>query len=218
MKTHLSIAAALFALAIPPSASAQDQNAVPAPPAEQAPPVVTNQAPPQTYPQAVYTAPPYAGYPQPYYVAQPYMGRAGRPPIVGYRTEQRPTTALWAAGLAAFLAGWVLDFAVLTPIANAVSNDRSEAVEQDAWAWSLVPIVGPWIQLGLGAPHPAIPITTGILQLAGVGMFIAGMLWQQEVRVPIYQGDPDDPNMRRVDVSLRPELGGGTLALAYRHR
>lgn len=214
----LSISGLTATAAAQPSAETGSP-VVQAPAPAQQPPVYAPQPYPAPYP-APYAAPPY-GYPAPgygYYPAPaPLRGRPARP-IVGYRTVQRPTTALWGSGLALFLAGWVFDFAVLTPLANAISIDRPESVEQDSWAWSLVPLVGPWIQLGLEAPHPAIPVTMGLMQLGGVALIIAGLVSQQSVRVPIYQGDPEDPASDQVALSAQPAIGGGTLAVAFTHR
>jgi hypothetical protein len=126
----------------------------------------------------------------------------------GTRTEMQPDRGLWGAGVGLFVAGYVLELA-LTPIANAISHDRPEAVEQDAWAWSLLPIVGPVIQLGIGAPHPAIPITTDLLQISGLVLFIMGMTSQHEVQVPVYAlGDPSDPTTPRLAFDLTPTSGG----------
>ncbi len=132
-------------------------------------------------------------------------------PIVGYRTQTRANPALWGTGLALFLAGYVLDFAVLTPLANAISNDRDGADEEDAWAWSLLPIAGPIIQLGIGAPHPAIPIATGLMQLGGMVLFIWGLTDEQTLRVPVRAGDPEDPNLPTLGFDARPLPGGGEL-------
>lgn len=35
-----------------------------------------------------------------------------------------------------------------------MGDDRDPGAEEDAGAWSLLPVVGPWIQLGIGAPTP----------------------------------------------------------------
>lgn len=143
--------------------------------------------------------------------------RGARRPIVGYRTETRNPPALWGAGLGIFLAGWVLDFAVLTPLANLLSEDRSGANEQDAWAWSLIPIAGPLIQLGIGAPHPAVPILTGLLQLGGLVTFIVGLTSTETHRAAIYQGDPEDPAMLRVELDASPVESGAMIGVTIRH-
>lgn len=231
MKTLAHLALALAATSLASAASAQD-----APPPQAPPPPTYAPAPAPTYGapaygQPTYGQPPYGqpapaygypapayGYPAPgygYYPTAPV--RRGRV-VVGHRNVERPNPALWGTGLALLLAGWVLDFAVLTPLANAISDDRPPEVEEDSWAWSLLPLVGPWIQLGLEAPHPAIPITLGLMQLAGAGMIIAGLVSHQSIRVPIYEGDPDAPGSARVDLGVAPSPGGGVLTLALAHR
>ena len=137
--------------------------------------------------------------------------------MVGYRSETRSPPAIWGTGLGLFLAGYVLDFAILTPIANAISIDRPGASEQDSWAWSLIPIAGPIIQLAIEAPHPAIPIITGLMQIGGLVTFIAGLTMQETRRLPIYQGDPEDPSMLRVELDAGPVPGGGQALLTVRH-
>jgi hypothetical protein len=160
-------------------------------------------------------APYYGQYPaQPYYVP---TAAAARPRLLGYRTEERSVRAMWVPGMVAFLAGWVLNFGVATPLANAISNDRDGAVEEDAWAWSLVPLAGPLVQLGIGAPHPAIPLVMLTLQGVGLGMFIAGLVMKETVRLPVYEGDPHDPNATRIDLSAIPVEGGAQVGLTLTH-
>ena len=141
----------------------------------------------------------------------------GRRNIIGYRDVQQNPPELWGTGLGLFLAGYVLDFAILTPIANAISVDRTGADEQDAWAWSLLPIAGPIVQLAIEAPHPAIPIATGLMQIGGLVLFILGLTETQEAQVPIFEGSPDDPNMLRVGADLAPVDGGGVLNVTLTH-
>lgn len=174
----------------------------PTPPPQVGQPVVVAPVAPRYAPQPRYGA--SYGYGQ-----QPYAPR-GRE-IVGYRTEQQAPTSIWGAGLGCFLAGYVLDL-ILTPLANAISDDRPGAVEEDAMAWALLPVVGPIIQLAIGAPHPAIPITTGLLQLGGLTALIVGLVSQEDVRVPIYRGDEDDPNLQ-ADLTLAPTVGGAAAGL-----
>jgi hypothetical protein len=153
------------------------------------------------------------GHTTPAHVYRPRRGRA----IVAYRTETRNPPALWGAGLGLFLGGWVLHFAALTPIANAVSNERSNAAEQDAQAWALVPIAGPLAQLGLEAPHPAIPILAGALQIGGIVLFALGLTTTEQTRVPIYEGSPEDPSMLTVELDGGASPDGAFVGLTLRH-
>lgn len=158
--------------------------------------------------------------PAPVYMGTPYVPSYLPPahrPIVGYRTETRARTALWGPGLGLFLAGYVLNWAALTPLANAISEDRDGADEEDAWAWSLLPIAGPVIQLAIGAPHPAIPITTGLLQLVGAVLFVWGVTDQETVRIPVRAGDPDDPSIPTLGFDASPLPGGGEVRVSLAH-
>ncbi len=226
LSTFSALALALTVSSFAPAVRAQEAPHAPPPAQPYAPAPPPYAAPP--YGAPAYGAPAYGapghgyapayGYPAPAYGYYPTMPvRRGRA-VVGHRDVERPNTALWGTGLALFLAGWVLDFAAFTPLANAISDDRPPEVEEDSWAWSLLPLVGPWIQLGLEAPHPAIPITLGLLQLAGAGMIIAGLVTRQTIRVPIYEGDPEAPGSARVDLGVAPSLGGGVLTVALAHR
>jgi hypothetical protein len=199
MRTSITILALALSVAAP--AAAQAPAPTPAP---------TPMSAPTTAP-TIYSAPSYA----PSYAYAP----RGRPERVqtGVRTERQTDRGLWGGGIGLFLAGWVLDFAVLTPLANAMSTDRTDAAEQDAWAWSLLPIAGPVIQLGVGAPHPAIPITTGLMQIGGLVMFILGMTTFHDTEVPVYAfGDPHDPRTARLSMDVSP-MGDGAYATLTLH-
>jgi hypothetical protein len=228
----------------PPGPAPQQPYGAPPGPAPQqpyAPP--PGPAPQQPYGQPYYGPQqryygPQQGHPQPYY-QQPYAPQypAYRPyapqpqrgservtvprhrsEIVGYRQESRNPPAVWSAGLGFFIAGYALNFAILTPIANALSVDRPGASEQDAWAWSLLPILGPIVQLGIEAPHPAIPLLTGLMQIGGLTTFIVGLTMREVTRhVPIYRGDPEDPSMLRVELDASPLEGGGQVSLTVTH-
>ncbi len=136
------------------------------------------------------------------YSVFPPRDRSGRM-LIGTRHEMQNDRGLWGTGLGLFLAGWVIDIAG-TAIFNAASNDREGALEQDAMAWSIVPWVGPMIQLGLQAPHPALPIMSGLLQLGGTVLFIFGLSTQHDVEVPIYGW----PGMARIGFAVAPTEGG----------
>ncbi|MFK7985318.1 MAG: hypothetical protein AB8I08_04735 [Sandaracinaceae bacterium] len=144
-------------------------------------------------------------------------GRGRQRVVIGYRDIRRSPPEIWGTGLGLFLAGYVLDFAVLTPIANAISNDRDGGDEEDAWAWALIPVAGPIIQLGVGAPHPAIPIATGLMQIGGLVTFILGVLDEQTTSIPIYQGSEHDPSMLRIGLDAAQLDGGAALRVTLTH-
>jgi hypothetical protein len=153
------------------------------------------------------TAPTYGTtlYSAPQYVP---TGRGRERAVVGVRHEQQNDRGLWGAGLGLFLGGWAADIA-LTALGNAISNDRPPSAEEDALAWSLLPLVGPIVQLGIGAPHPAIPILGGVMQITGLVLFVMGMTSTHDAEVPIYAfGDPHDARTARLGMSLSPTAGG----------
>lgn len=160
-------------------------------------------------PAAAYEAAPALAAPAPVveYSAFPPHDRRGRV-LIGTRQELQTDRGLWGAGLGLFLAGWVIDI-VGTAIFNAVSDDRDGSVEEDAMAWSLVPWVGPMIQLGLEAPHPALPIMTGLLQITGTVLFVLGVTSQNETEVPIY----GRPGTASLGFDIAPTDGGAYAAL-----
>ena len=156
------------------------------------------------------TAPAYAPvYAPPYdpsYASMP-RGRGGRI-VIGTRHEQQSDRGLWGAGLGLFLGGWVLDI-VGTAIANAMS-DRSSTDENNAQAWSVMPLGGPIAQLVVGAPHPALPLTFGIMQITGLVMFVMGLTSTHDAEVPVYAlGDPSDPTTPRLAFEVTPRSDGG---------
>ena len=218
MRTTITTLA--LALAITTNASAQTLEPAPAPVAEPtvapapapASVIVTTVAPTPT----VYASPLYAPIYDTRYDTRYAPAARGRPQRVqiGVRTERQSDQGLWGLGLGFFIAGWVLDFAVLTPIANAMSHDRTDAAEQDAWAWSLMPVVGPIVQLAIGAPHPAIPLLTGVMQIGGLVLLAMGLTSTHDAEVPVYAfGDPSDPRTARLSMGLAPMVDGGYATL-----
>ncbi len=139
--------------------------------------------------------------------AFPRTDRHGRV-LAGTRHETQSDRGLWGAGLGLFIGGWVLDI-VGTAIFNAVSDDRDGALEEDAMAWSIVPFVGPIVQLALQAPHPALPLTSGLMQIGGLVLFCLGITSQHDVEIPIYgYADAGSPSMT-LGFDARPMGDGG---------
>jgi hypothetical protein len=132
-------------------------------------------------------------------------GRGGRV-VIGTRHEQQSDRGLWGGGLGLFIAGWALDI-LSVPIANAI-HPRDNWT--DSLAWGVLPIAGPVGQLTVGAPHPALPITFGIMEIAGAIMFIMGVTSTHDAEVPVYAlGDPRDPMTPRLAFSVAPSDSGG---------
>ncbi len=191
--------------------------------------VQQQQAPQQPYPQPQpapapvqqvqvpqqswgYAYQPQGGYPV---GAYGYQVPTQQQPQFHFEERERATRRLWLPGVILFGLGWVGDFAIATPLANSISDERDPAIEQDAWAWSVVPIVGPIAQLVTGAPHPAIPVTMGLMQIGGLALFIAGMLTKETVQVRVM--GPPDGHGTTVDLDAVPVQGGGMLQVTVGH-
>jgi hypothetical protein len=58
---------------------------------------------------------------------------------------------------------------------------------------------------------------TGLFQVGGVVLLAAGLASSEDVRVPIYEGDPDDPTATRVELGVAPSAGGGQIGLTITH-
>jgi hypothetical protein len=158
--------------------------------------------------QVVVTPAGYGTMPAPYtssYSGYGTRGRAGRV-VVGMRHEQQPDRGLWGGGLGLFLAGWVLDI-ISVPIANSF-HPRDNWT--DSLAWGVLPFAGPVGQLTVGAPHPALPITFGLMEIVGAVMFIVGLTSTHDAEVPVYAfGDPSNPETPRLAFNVTPSDGGG---------
>jgi hypothetical protein len=214
MLTRTLIVSALLTLtSLAAPAAAQDAVApAPAAPVTTAPVMVPAAAPASaTLTSGAYAVPPgYATTSSGTVI--PTTDRRGRM-LVGTRHEMQSDRGLWGLGLGLFLAGWALDIAG-TAIFNAVSDDRDGAQEEDAMAWSILPFVGPFVQLGLEAPHPALPITSGLLQITGLVLFVLGMTSQHDAEIPVYAfGDPSDARTARLGLDLSPTAGGAYATL-----
>lgn len=124
-------------------------------------------------PAPVYGAPPPVG---------PAYGQAPAPAAPATRTEQGHITGLIVAGAVVLGAGW------LTNIIVSLGAGASIIDPSEDWApfrfTGLVPVLGPWIQLGI-KPGNAIGrrniwgeylVIDGVFQLAGLAMLIAGIV------------------------------------------
>lgn len=200
-----------------PTSSAQQQAGQaaqrPAPMPQQQMPQQQMQMPQQTW---GYAYPPPTGYPVAGVPGVHYGYQTPVPqPQYHFEDQERATKGLYVPGIILFGIGWVGNFAIATPAANMASDDRPDAAEEDAWAWSVVPIVGPIAQLAIGAPHPAIAITMGLMQIGGLALFIAGLVSKETVQVRV--AGPPDGNGTTVDLDVVPMEGGGALQLTVGH-
>lgn len=164
-------------------------------------------APPAQYaqPQPYYAPPPQPAYQQPVY-AQP--AQPAQP-----RTVTRPNIGLIVSGSVLLGVGWVTNFITGLPAGDDPFTSGSEP-EWDAFrVTSLIPVAGPWIQLGVKptafsqdywAPWL---IINGLMQVSGVTMLIIGASTSRTETVAAAE-----PNFRMAFVpQLGPVRAGGAL-------
>jgi len=201
------------------SASVAEAQPAPPPPQPQQPPVAQPPVagPAQGQPQIITTTPDGQavnanGQPTTIIVVQgggqttPRKRRTlpaeeGQPPPAGYHAEQRMIKPLVIAGWSTFGAGYLLT--LLGGVGVAVSNscafgtNCSHAANDSGWI-SFIPIAGPWIYVANGGFADASRIYfgfTGVLQVAGLGMAIAGHAAHMDVWVSDEAKNPYGPRI-----------------------
>lgn len=138
--------------------------------------VVQGQAPPPPQPQPYYAPQPQPVYAQPAYPPPAQPARPAQP-----RTVTRPNLGLIVSGAVLLGVGWVANIISGLPAGDDPFDSGSEP-EWDAFRLtSIIPVAGPWIQLGVKPTTFAQDywapwlIIDGLLQLAGVTMLIVGI-------------------------------------------
>jgi hypothetical protein len=151
-------------------------------------------------------------YAQPYYgqpYAQPYAPTY-QPPQRQLRYEDRETSikGLWIPGIIIFGVSYALtaSLSLLSP-------------DPDYQTFALIPLVGPWMMLAEAGNDEEITgaLAGGVLQLAGVTMFILGLVLKQSVRVATYALDEGDERSPTLSFDLRPAPAGGMVGLTLTH-
>ncbi len=123
-------------------------------------------------------APLPAGPPPP----QGYGPPPGQRPPPRYRTERTPILGLVIAGAVTFGVVWLATVGVTAGVSS--DADRGEAT-----GYAAIPMVGPWVMLGSDLDtddYSAALVTSGILQAAGVAMFVLGVTIRTKRKVPVY--------------------------------
>lgn len=174
-----ALAAALvitLSAALAPS-GAHAQEAQPAQPAQEAQPAQPAQpaAPAQPTVQTIYVQPQPQGYPVTYVQPQPTYATA---PV----RERRggPNIGLLVSGGVMLGVGWIVNFIVGLPAGDDPFRSGSEPEWEGFRIASLVPVAGPWIQLGVKPTGFTEDywamwlLIDGALQLAGTTMLIIG--------------------------------------------
>lgn len=185
-------------------ATGEDEIVVPPPP----PPEL---APAQSPPSQPRRGPASSGLTDPDARTQPYYyGPQPRPPppvSTHTETRQRIIWPLLAPGIGALAGGWVgywlaYTLGALICVTGSCSSDFTEQ-----WGYSLIPLAGPWLNIGLANAEPIWPTVMGILQSAGLVLMIVGLTVREEVEVEV----PDQPRpTMRVELGATP-MGGPML-------
>ena len=173
----------------------------------------------ETYGGAAYGAPstttPYAtpsGAP----VAMRYSTPSVPTPIPTSPTVVRsaPTMGLLIPGVVLFGLGWLPNVLSVAPEIAALDGVR---VHPD-WAYvGMIPLIGPFIQLGFEDGYPLWSVISGAAQVAGLTLFILGLVIRDEWEEPAFVFDSHDPRSPRLSFSVEGAPGGaiGTLRLAH---
>jgi hypothetical protein len=163
----------------------------------------------------------YPAQPQPYaqpqgYVSpgpSPYVGVAPAPQPVRYIHHSDPITGLAVAGIIGVGVGWLGGAIVATAAVGGSgysSSCRGSGCPDDTWAYlHWVPIIGPWLALGLGNGRDWEPLSyvAGALQDVGLILFILGLAIRDEWDEPVYAFG-DGPDAARLYLSAGPTQGG----------
>ncbi len=194
MRMLLSLGLVSVALVAPGLAQAQTvtveataDEAVPPPPATQAPapqpapqPYVAVQPQPQPYGQP-YPGPVYAQQPQP--APQP-------------QTRERPIWGLIISGAVVLGVSWLVHAALISPLAGWSASADLQPEWEAFRITGVIPVVGPWIQMGVKpgslsndswAGYLAV---NGLLQAGGLTMLILGIALRETETYYARDGEP----------------------------
>ncbi|MFK7992261.1 MAG: hypothetical protein AB8I08_39945 [Sandaracinaceae bacterium] len=165
--------------------------------------------PPAGYGQASGTVYVQPQYPQQQAQPQPYYQPQYQAPQRQVRYEERTSSipGLWIPGIIMFGVSYGLG-----GLSGLLSNgDYSD------WMW--VPVIGPWVALTYSDFEDEVvgAIVGGVVQAAGLGMFILGIALQRTYRVAVYALDEGDPESPELAFDLLPAPGGGQLGLSLTH-
>ena len=85
------------------------------------------------------------------------------------------------------------------------------------WMWA--PVIGPWVAMGFANNEDEVigSVLGGMLQAAGLTMFILGLTLQRTVRVAVYALDEADEQGPELSLDLLPAPGGGMLGATLTH-
>lgn len=137
---------------------------------------------------------------------------SGEPTPTRYIHRSQNMPALWIPGLIGLIGGYVLN---VTGLAWYAESQISYTPSLDWYLYGLIPVAGPWIQLGAPGPQgPAMSIVTGILEGAGLILTILGFALTEEWDEPVYVFNEEDPHSPRLSFSVDSAPGGGAIGTA----
>jgi hypothetical protein len=151
--------------------------------------------------------------PQPVYVS-PYVQQTSTPPPQRYIHHSDSIRALWIPGILALGGGFLFSVFADLAVGQECSSFSSRGCPSTDWqllTW--IPVVGPWLGLGIGDPgdYAWVNYVGGILQGAGLLMMILGLSIHDEWDEPLYAFDPSDPLAPTLSMDGGPTGGNVTL-------
>jgi hypothetical protein len=151
---------------------------------------------------------------QPAY-ASPYVQQGAAPPPQRYIHHSDSIRALWIPGVLALGGGFL--FSVFADLGvTQECGSFSRGCPDDTWAYlTWIPVVGPWLGLGIGnaQDYAWVNYVGGILQGAGLLAMILGLSIHDEWDEPLYAFDPSDPLAPTLSLDGGPT--GGTVTLTF---
>lgn len=152
-------------------------------------------------------APAYGAAPSPYVSGG--MGAAPQPVRYIHRSESIP--GLLIPGILGVALGWLGGAILATSIDQ---NCRGAGCPNTDWtAWQWLPIVGPWLSLGLsnGRDYAPMSYVTGALQDVGLILLILGVVIRDEWDEPVYAFG-SSPTAPRLYLAGSPTMTGASMS------
>ncbi len=159
------------------------------------------------------------GYAQPQtgYGASPYVqtGGGASPQPVRYIHRSQSIAALWVPGIIALGVGWLGGALIATYGWGDCTGSGCPSADWVGFQW--IPIVGPWLALGLSDARDWAPLSyvTGILEDVGLLLFVLGLAIRDEWDEPVYAFG-DGPDAARLYLSAGPTQGGASATALLR--
>ena len=130
-------------------------------------------------------------------------------PAAGATPQQESITGLWVAGTITASVVYLTTFVLGTALSE-------PSVRGQAMGYLLVPVFGPFILNGsniANTQYTGVEIASGLIQAAGIGMIVAGLVLHRPVTPSYSLGDAPDSLKLSLGPSLRGQ--GVLLSLAF---